>query len=90
MIEDMLSRKMIRPSCSPWSSLVVLVPKKNGSVRCCIDYRQLNRVTRKDVYPIHRIDDILDKLRTSQYFSSLDLCACRLNWSLKLDLKLPL
>ena len=54
---------------------MVLVPKKDGSLRFCIDYRRLNGVTSKDVYPLPRIDDILDTLGTSQYFSSLDLCA---------------
>ena len=83
MIEDMLSRGVIQSSSSPWSSPIVLVPKKDGSVRFCIDYRRLNGVTRKDVYPLPRIDDILDTLGTSQYFSSLDLCAGY--WQIELE-----
>ena len=53
---------VIQPSSSPWASPVVLVPKKNGTHRFCIDYRRLNSITKKDVYPLPRIDDILDTL----------------------------
>ena len=75
LIDDHLNCGIIQPSSSPWSSPVVLVPKKDGSLRLCIDYRRLNSVTCKDVYPLPRIDNVLDTLSTSQYFSSLDLCA---------------
>lgn len=60
------------PSKSPWSSPVVLVPKKNGEVRFCVDYRRLNRLTKK-VYPLPRIDDSLDQLAGSSYLSIIDL-----------------
>ena len=60
---------------SPWSSPIVLVPKKDGSSRFCVDYRRLNSVSRKDVYPLPRIDDILDTLGQTKFFSSLDLCS---------------
>lgn len=72
-VADMLKKKVIRPSTSSWSSPIVLVRKKDGSVRFCVDYRALNRITRKDVYPMPRIDDALDCLQGAEFFSSLDL-----------------
>ena len=58
-IEEMEKRGIIRESSSPWSSPVVLVPKKNGKKRLCIDYQKLNAVTEKDVYPLSDINEIL-------------------------------
>ena len=72
-ISDMLDQGIIEVSSSPWSSPVVLVKKKDGGTRFCIDYRKLNAVTRKDSYPLPRIDDALDSLAGSKYFSTLDL-----------------
>eukprot|EP00063_Salmo_salar_P017377 XP_013992212.1 PREDICTED: uncharacterized protein LOC106567459 [Salmo salar] len=65
----------IEPSDSPWAAPVVMVPKKEGKLRFCADYRRLNEVTRKDSYPIPRIDESLDLVRGSSWFSSLDLCS---------------
>lgn len=67
-VGDMLSRDVIRPSTSSWASPVVLVTKKDGSIRFCVDYRRLNKITRKDVYPLPRIDDALDCLQGTSSF----------------------
>lgn len=71
-INKNLSCGIIRPSNSPWSSRIVPVPKPDGSLRMCIDYRPLNKVTVKDKYPIPRIDEILDALAVAKIFSTLD------------------
>ena len=72
-VQRMLSEKIIEPSRSPWASPVLLVKKKDGTMRFCVDYRKLNLVTVKDVYPLPRIDDSLAALSTGRYFSTLDL-----------------
>ncbi|UYV72001.1 hypothetical protein LAZ67_9001526 [Cordylochernes scorpioides] len=64
---------IIQPSESPLASPVVLIRKKDGSWRFCVDYRRLNKITKKDVYPLPRIDDTLDCLRGARFYSSMDL-----------------
>ncbi|GBG91817.1 hypothetical protein CBR_g53708 [Chara braunii] len=63
----------IEPATGPWFFPVVLVPKKNGAIRICIDYRKLNEITIKDVYPLPRIDDLLDAIGCANYFSKFDI-----------------
>ena len=72
-VDKMLEEGVVRPSESPWSSPVVMVTKKDGSCRFCIDYRRLNGVTRKNAYPLPRIDESLDSLGGNKWFCTLDL-----------------
>ena len=74
-VNDMLERGIIRASNSPWSSPIVLAPKKDGDYRFCVDFRRVNSVTKKDAHPMPRIDEILDQLGGARYFSTLDLAS---------------
>ena len=73
LLSEMLEKDIIKPSCSHWASPVVLVKKKDGTSRFCIDYRKVNTVTQKDAYSLPRVDDLLDTLAGSRLFSTLDL-----------------
>ena len=72
-LEELLSKGFIRPSISPWGAPVLFVKKKDGSLRLCIDYRQLNRVIIRNQYPLPRIDELIDQLQGSQVYSKIDL-----------------
>ncbi|KAL8125430.1 hypothetical protein AgCh_012934 [Apium graveolens] len=72
-LQELLDKGMIRPSVSPWRAPVLFVKKKDGSMRLCIDYRELNKLTIKNRYPLPRIDDLFDQLKDSVYFSKIDL-----------------
>ena len=74
-VSRMLEQKIIQPSSSPWSSPVVMVQKKDGSWRFCIDYHKLNAATHRDAYPLPRIEATLDSLKGCRYFTTLDLAA---------------
>ncbi|WP_369007447.1 reverse transcriptase family protein, partial [Pseudomonas syringae] len=72
-LDDLLSHGFIRRSQSPWGAPVFFVKKKDGSLRMCIDYRGLNKVTVRNKYPLPRIDDLFDQLSGAQWFSKIDL-----------------
>ena len=74
-IDHMQAAGVIQASTSPWASPAVMVRKKDGTHRFCIDYRQLNSITKADTYPLPRIDDLLDQLGQCRYFSTLDLAS---------------
>jgi len=68
-----LDKKFIRPSSSPWGAPVIVVEKKDGTQRMCVDYRSLNEVTIKNKYHLPRIEDLFDQLRGARVFSKIDL-----------------
>ncbi|XP_042455224.1 uncharacterized protein LOC122039864 [Zingiber officinale] len=72
-LQELLDRGFIRPSVSPWGAPVLFVKKKDGSLRLCIDYRQLNAVTIKNKYPLPRIEDLFDQLKDTCVYSKIDL-----------------
>ena len=72
-IKDMLDKGLIRPSTLPCDSPIVLIPKKDGTWRMCVDFRSLNKITVKNRYPLPRIDDFLDQLKEEIFFTKLDL-----------------
>ncbi|GKD62941.1 putative reverse transcriptase domain-containing protein, partial [Tanacetum coccineum] len=72
-LPELSDKGFIRPSSSPWGALVLFVKKKDGSFRMCIDYRELNKLTMKNRYPLPRIDDLFDQLQGSSVYSKIDL-----------------
>ncbi|GJY81283.1 putative reverse transcriptase domain-containing protein [Tanacetum coccineum] len=72
-LKELQDKGFIRPSPSPWGASVLFVKKKDGSFRMCIDYRELNKLTIKNRYPLPRIDDLFDQLQGLQFFSKIDL-----------------
>ncbi|GJU72173.1 putative reverse transcriptase domain-containing protein [Tanacetum coccineum] len=72
-LQELTDRGFIRPSTSPWGAPVLFVKKKDGSFRMCIDYRELNKLTIKNRYPLPRIDDLFDQLQGSSIYSKIDL-----------------
>lgn len=72
-LQELLEKRFIRPSVSPWGAPVLVVKKKDGTMRMCIDYRQLNKVTIKNKYHLPRIDDLFDQLQGARVFSKIDL-----------------
>jgi hypothetical protein len=84
-LDSMLEMGIIRPSTSPWNSPVVVVPKKDGTLRFCIDFRGLNKVTQRDPYGMPSVDELRDRITGAKYFSNIDLTKCywQLLWTLK-------
>ena len=72
-LQELLDKGFIRPSSSPWGAPILFVKKKDGSHRMCIDYRELNKLTVKNRYPLPRIDDLFDQLQGASWFSKIDL-----------------
>ncbi|KAI3822129.1 hypothetical protein L1987_09710 [Smallanthus sonchifolius] len=72
-LDELLEKGFIQPSISPWGAPVLFVKKKDGSMRMCIDYRELNKCTVKNKYPLPRIDDLFDQLQGASWFSKIDL-----------------
>jgi hypothetical protein len=72
-LREMMDKGYIRPNVSPWGAPVLFVKKKDGTLRLCVDYRQLNKVTIKNKYPLPRIDDLFDQLGGASIFSKIDL-----------------
>ena len=82
-VDKMLADKIIEPSHSPWASPVVLVTKKDGSIRFCVDYRKVNELTKKDAYPLPRISETLDTLSGGEWFCTMDLASGY--WQIKMS-----
>ena len=82
-VNEMMEKGVIIPCVSSWSSPVTLVPKKDGTIRFCIDYRKLNAITKDDLYPIPRLDEPLALMRGSKYFSVMDCDNCY--WQIPLE-----
>lgn len=72
-LEEQLEKKFLRPSVSSWGATILLVKKKDGSMRLCVDYRQLNKVTINNKYLLSRIDDLMDQLMGAYVFNKIDL-----------------
>ena len=72
-LQELLEKGFIRPSVSPWGAIVLFVKKKDGTLRLCVDYRQLNKMIVKHKHPLPRIDDLFDQLKGASAFSKIDV-----------------
>ena len=72
-LADYLSKGFIHKSFSPWALPILLVKKKDGSMRICVDYHSLNAITIKNKYPLSKLDELFDQLKGAKYFSKIDL-----------------
>ena len=85
IVQDLLDRKLIRPSKSPWSSPIVMARRKDGAFRLCLDFRGLNKVSKTDAYPLPRIDDTLESLGKAKWYCTADLASGY--WQIKMEEK---
>ncbi|GBO03604.1 Retrovirus-related Pol polyprotein from transposon 297 [Araneus ventricosus] len=85
LVKEMVDNGIIQESSGPWASPIALVKKKDGSARFCVDYKKLNEITKKNSYPLPRIDDTPDALNRSQWFTTLDLKSG--NWQVEIRLE---
>ena len=72
-LQELIDKNYIRPSVSPWGEPILFVKKKDDTLRLCIDYRHLNKITIKNIYPLPRIDDLFDQICGAMIFSKIDL-----------------
>ncbi|GKD07765.1 putative reverse transcriptase domain-containing protein, partial [Tanacetum coccineum] len=72
-LQELSDKGFIRPSSTPWGAPILFIKKKDGSFRICIDYRELNKLTMKNRYPLPRINDLFDKLQGLSVYSKIDL-----------------
>ena len=72
-LDDYLAKGFIQPSTPPYGAPILFARKKDGTLRMCVDYRSLNKMTKKDIYPIPRINNLLDRLTNVTIFSKIDL-----------------
>ena len=72
-LQELMDKKCVRPSVSPWGAPILFVRKNDGTLRSCIDYRQLNKVIVNNKYPLPKIDDLFDKMKGSKVFSKINL-----------------
>ena len=72
-MEELVNKGFVRPNTSPWGAPVLFVKKNDGSFRLCIDYRELNKVTKRNQYPLPRIDDLFYQLQGERVFSKIDM-----------------
>ncbi|XP_031668019.1 uncharacterized protein LOC116359314 [Oncorhynchus kisutch] len=82
-VHTMIEMDVVEPSSSEWSSPIVIVPKKDGSLRVCMDFRKVNAISQFDAYPMPRIDDLLERIGRAHYITTLDLC--KGYWQVPLD-----